>query len=55
MILERSSGMSVSEYTESRLRRPAGMEFERRWTLDSDGSGFEKMEAGLFARAIEFA
>ncbi len=55
MILERSSGMSVSEYTESRLWKPAGMEFEGQWTLDSDGRGFEKMEAGLNARAIDFA
>jgi CubicO group peptidase (beta-lactamase class C family) len=34
---------------------PLGMEFDGAWTLDSEASGFEKMEAGLNARAIDFA
>jgi CubicO group peptidase (beta-lactamase class C family) len=55
MILERTTGMSVSEYTQTRLWQPLGMEFDGQWTLDSDQSGFEKMEAGLNARAIDFA
>lgn len=25
------------------------------WSLDSDASGFEKMESGINARAIDFA
>ena len=55
MILERATGMSVTAYTQSRLWDPLGMEFDGAWTLDSEASGFEKMEAGLNARAIDFA
>jgi CubicO group peptidase (beta-lactamase class C family) len=31
------------------------MEAPGSWSLDSEGSGFEKMESGLNARAIDFA
>ena len=55
MILERSTGMSVTEYTQTRLWDPIGMEFSGAWALDSEASGFEKMEAGLNARAIDYA
>ena len=55
MILERATGMSVTAYTQSRLWDPLGMEFDGAWTLDSEASGFEKMEAGLNARAVDFA
>ena len=55
LILERATGMSVTAYTQSRLWDPLGMEFDGAWTLDSDASGFEKMEAGLNARAVDFA
>jgi CubicO group peptidase (beta-lactamase class C family) len=55
MILERSSGMSVTEYTQTRLWDRIGMEYDGAWALDSEESGFEKMEAGLNARPIDFA
>jgi CubicO group peptidase (beta-lactamase class C family) len=55
LILERTTGVSVTEWTQSRLWEPLGMEFDGAWTLDSESSGFEKMEAGLNARAIDFA
>ena len=55
MILERVTGGSVTEFTQTRLWEPAGMAFDGQWALDSDGSGFEKMEAGLNATAIDFA
>jgi CubicO group peptidase (beta-lactamase class C family) len=55
MILERTTGMSVTEYTQTRLWNPLGMEFSGAWALDSTTSGFEKMEAGLNARAIDYA
>ena len=55
MILERTTGMSVTEWTQSRLWDPLGMEFDGAWTLDSEASGFEKMAAGLNAQAIDFA
>jgi len=32
-----------------------GAEFEASWSLDSDGSSFEKMESGINARAIDYA
>ena len=55
MVLERATGMSVTEYTQTRLWDRIGMEFGGAWALDSEESGFEKMEAGLNARAIDFA
>lgn len=55
MILERATGMSVTEYTQTRLWDRIGMSYDGAWALDSVGSGFEKMEAGLNARAIDFA
>ena len=55
MILERATGMSVTEYTQTRLWDRIGMEYDGAWALDSEESGFEKMEAGLNARPIDFA
>lgn len=55
MVLERTTGMSVTAYTQQKLWDPLGMEFDGAWCLDSQESGFEKMEAGLNARAIDFA
>lgn len=55
MILERTTGMSVTRYTQTRLWERIGMEYGGAWALDSDESGFEKMEAGLNARPIDFA
>ncbi len=55
MILERATGVSVAEYLERRLWKPLGAEFDASWSLDSEDSGFEKMESGFNARAIDFA
>jgi CubicO group peptidase (beta-lactamase class C family) len=55
MILERTTGMSVTAWTQRQLWDPLGMEYDGAWCLDSSSSGFEKMEAGLNARAIDFA
>jgi CubicO group peptidase (beta-lactamase class C family) len=55
MILERATAMSVSRYLEEKLWQPLGSEFAASWSLDSESSGFEKMESGLNARAIDFA
>ena len=54
MIIERTTGMSVSEYLQERIWKRLGMEWPASWSLDSEG-GFEKMESGLNARAIDFA
>ena len=55
MILERAIGISVTEYLEQQIWQPLGMEFDGSWSLDSEESGFEKMESGINARAIDFA
>ncbi len=55
LIIERSTGMSVSQLMEQELWQPMGAEYDATWSLDSEESGFEKMEAGLNARAIDFA
>lgn len=54
MVLERTTGMPVTEYLQTRIWEPLGMEFGGSWSLDSEKSGFEKMESGLNARAIDF-
>lgn len=53
MVLERATGMSVSEYMETRLWQPMGAEGEGSWSLDSEQSGFEKMFVGVNGRAID--
>ena len=53
MILERATGMHVAEYLQNKIWKPAGMEYEGSWSLDE--SGFEKMESGINARAVDFA
>jgi CubicO group peptidase (beta-lactamase class C family) len=55
LALERAVGMPVASYLEHRLWRPMGMEADGSWSLDSRASGFEKMESGLNARAVDFA
>jgi CubicO group peptidase (beta-lactamase class C family) len=55
MVLERATNMSVSEYLETRLWQPMGAEADGSWSLDSDRSGFEKMNTGVNGRAIDFA
>jgi CubicO group peptidase (beta-lactamase class C family) len=55
MILERATGMPVTTYLQQKIWTPLGMEFDGSWSLDSERSGFEKMESGINARAIDFA
>lgn len=55
MILERATGSSVTEYLQEKIWDALGMEFSGSWSIDSDESGFEKMETGVNARAIDFA
>jgi CubicO group peptidase (beta-lactamase class C family) len=54
LVLERATGMRVAEYMARRLWGPMGAEADASWSLDSEGSGFEKMESGLNARARDF-
>jgi CubicO group peptidase (beta-lactamase class C family) len=55
MILERASGRSVTDLLQSGIWDPLGMEFGGSWSIDSRRDGFEKMESGINARAIDFA
>jgi CubicO group peptidase (beta-lactamase class C family) len=55
LVLERATGHPVAQYLERMLWQPMGAQFEASWSLDSTGSGFEKMESGINARAIDYA
>jgi CubicO group peptidase (beta-lactamase class C family) len=55
LVLERATGMSVSDFMATRLWQPLGAEAAATWNLDSERSGFEKMESGLNARAVDYA
>ena len=55
ILLERATGMDVAEYLQEKFWKPMGAEFTASWSLDSEESGFEKMESGINARAIDFA
>lgn len=55
LIIERATGMHVAEYLQERFWKPMGAEFPASWSLDSQASGFEKMESGINARAVDFA
>lgn len=54
IILERSTGMSVSSYFEQSLWAKIGSEYDASWSLDSEQSKFEKMESGINFRSIDF-
>jgi CubicO group peptidase (beta-lactamase class C family) len=55
LVLERTIGTSVSDFMATRLWQPLGAEADATWSLDSERSGFEKMESGLNARAVDYA
>ncbi|MGE5249781.1 MAG: serine hydrolase domain-containing protein, partial [Bacteroidota bacterium] len=54
LILERATGKSVTAYLQEKIWTPIGMEYDASWSLDSEKTGFEKMESGINARAIDF-
>jgi CubicO group peptidase (beta-lactamase class C family) len=55
IILERTTGRPVAEYLQEKIWQPLGMEYSASWSLDSEESGFELMQSGINARAIDFA
>jgi CubicO group peptidase (beta-lactamase class C family) len=55
LVLERATGQSVTAYLQEKIWTPLGMEYDGSWSLDSEKNGFEKMESGINARAIDFA
>lgn len=54
IILERSTGVTVSEFFEREIWQKIGAEHDASWSLDSKNSGFEKMESGINFRAVDF-
>jgi CubicO group peptidase (beta-lactamase class C family) len=55
LILERTTGRTASQYLQEKLWQPLGAEFAASWSLDSQEDGFEQMQSGINARAIDFA
>jgi len=53
LILERATGTSVTDYLQEKIWDPVGVQYPGSWSLDENG--FEKMESGINARAIDFA
>ena len=54
IILERSTGVTVSGFFEQEIWQKIGAEYDASWSLDSARSGFEKMESGINFRSIDF-
>jgi CubicO group peptidase (beta-lactamase class C family) len=55
LVLERATGTSVSDFMARRLWQPLGAEADATWSLDSERSGFEKLESGVNARPVDYA
>ncbi|TMR88658.1 serine hydrolase domain-containing protein [Nonomuraea basaltis] len=55
LALERATGRPVSAYLQEKLWGPLGMEADGSWSVDSEKSQFEQMQAGLNGRAVDFA
>jgi CubicO group peptidase (beta-lactamase class C family) len=53
LVIERATGTSVAGYLQEKIWNPIGMEYPGSWSLDENG--FEKMESGINARAVDFA
>jgi CubicO group peptidase (beta-lactamase class C family) len=55
LVLERATGTTVSDFMARRLWQPLGAGTDATWSLDSERSGFEKLESGLNARPVDYA
>jgi CubicO group peptidase (beta-lactamase class C family) len=55
LVLERTTGKRIADFMATRLWQPLGAEGDASWSLDSKKSGFEKMESGVNARAVDYA
>lgn len=55
IILERTTGMHVADYFQKKIWEKVGAEFDASWSLDSQETGFEKMESGLNFISIDYA
>jgi len=55
LIVERATNTKLNEYTESKLWKPLGMEFDATWSVDSKKNQTVKSFCCLNARARDFA
>ncbi len=55
LVLERATGTDVAAYAGRHLWGPMGAEADGSWSMDSERSGFEKMESGVNAVPRDFA
>jgi CubicO group peptidase (beta-lactamase class C family) len=55
IILERATGMHVADYFQKKIWGPIGAQYDASWSLDSEETGFEKMESGLNFISIDYA
>ena len=55
LVLERATEQPLAPYVAKHLWQPMGAEFDASWSLDSEESGFAKMESGFNARPIDYA
>lgn len=55
LVLERATHMPVAEYMALHLWQPMGAEANASWSLDSQESGFEKLESGVNAVPRDYA
>lgn len=54
LILERVTSSTVADLLATTVWQPMGAEADGSWSLDSEASGFEKMESGINGRAVDF-
>lgn len=54
LISERSIGQSVYEFFGCEIWQKIGAEYDAYWSVDSNKSGFGKMESGINFRAVDF-
>lgn len=55
LVLERATGRPLPAYVSEVLWTPLGAEDDASWSIDSDASGFAKMESGFNARPMDYA
>ena len=55
LVLERATGRPLPDYVSEVLWGPLGAEADASWSIDSEASGFAKMESGFNALPIDYA
>lgn len=55
MVLEKATGMTISEYLSESFWKPMGMKDDALWQLDSEESGMEKAYCCIASNARDFA